>query len=470
MTNVSAPGQGTTQGPGLDPIPTGYMLANTSGATAVPYAVLIGAAGGGIIINTTAITGGTIGNVLYHKTADVVGELTTSGSGTVLVLATGASLVTPVLGAATATSINKVALTAPASSATLTIADGKTLTASNSITLAGTDSTTMTFPTTTATVARTDAAQTFTGIQTFNTAIASGSVAAMTATVGGGVPTPPNDATKYLNGQGAFTVPAGGGGGLTIGTTTITSGTDGRLLWDSGGTTLQETVGASYSSTTQTLTLTPTGNNSALVLTGTSVTTSNPVLSMTQTWNAGAVTFTGILLTVTNTASAAASNLIDLKVGATSEFSVTRAGNLTANGTASFAGSAATISGSGAIHADGTIDSLGDLRAGQSANINWTNRMRMTSPANGTIKLANDAVTAGGVIDVATDGTFKFFGRDGTTAAPIQGASYLSSAPTTGTAGTWKLGIRVAATVVLDTTQYIQLDVGGTLYKLGLVS
>lgn len=41
---------------------------------------------------------------------------------------------------------NKVTITAPATSATLTIADGKTLTANNSITFAGTDATTMTFP------------------------------------------------------------------------------------------------------------------------------------------------------------------------------------------------------------------------------------------------------------------------------------------------------------------------------------
>jgi hypothetical protein len=62
------------------------------------------------------------------------------------VLATSPTLTTPTIGVATATSINKVAITAPATSATLTIADGKTLTASNSITLAGTDATTMTFP------------------------------------------------------------------------------------------------------------------------------------------------------------------------------------------------------------------------------------------------------------------------------------------------------------------------------------
>ena len=60
------------------------------------------------------------------------------------------TLITPVLGVATATSINKVAITAPATSATLTIANGKTLTVSdsttlntNAITLAGTEILTM---------------------------------------------------------------------------------------------------------------------------------------------------------------------------------------------------------------------------------------------------------------------------------------------------------------------------------------
>lgn len=56
------------------------------------------------------------------------------------------------------------------------------------------------------------------------------------------------------------------------------------------------------------------------------VTTSSPVITATQTWNDGAVTFTGWKLNVTNTASAAASKLIDLQVGGVSQFSVTRAG------------------------------------------------------------------------------------------------------------------------------------------------
>ena len=92
----------------------------------------------------------------------------TSSTGTVaVVLSTSPTLVTPVLGVATATSVNKVALTAPATGSTLTIADGKTLTASNTLTLAGTDSTTMTFPSSSATVAGLAIAQSFTATQTF---------------------------------------------------------------------------------------------------------------------------------------------------------------------------------------------------------------------------------------------------------------------------------------------------------------
>ncbi len=116
-----------------------------------------------------------------------------TGSGA-LVFAVSPSFTTPSLGAATALTINRITFTQPAAGATLTIADGKTLTASNSITLAGTDGktltinhsltlsgtdgTVMTFPSTNATMARTDAAQTFAGTQTF-----SGSVVPATNTV-----------------------------------------------------------------------------------------------------------------------------------------------------------------------------------------------------------------------------------------------------------------------------------------------
>ena len=67
-------------------------------------------------------------------------------------------------------------LTITTTTGTLTIASGKTLTYNNSITIGGTDATTMTMPTTSATIARTDAGQTFTGTQAFATITASSTI------------------------------------------------------------------------------------------------------------------------------------------------------------------------------------------------------------------------------------------------------------------------------------------------------
>lgn len=128
------------------------LFSTTSLATATGLPIVAGTTG-----TLTVARGGT-------------GVTTSTGTGNV-VLSVSPTLVAPALGAATATSINKVALTAPATSATLTIANGKTLTANHSLTLAGTDSTVMTFPSTSAAIARTDAAQTFTGNQTVNGAV-----------------------------------------------------------------------------------------------------------------------------------------------------------------------------------------------------------------------------------------------------------------------------------------------------------
>jgi hypothetical protein len=122
------------------------------------------------------IVAGTTGTLSVARGG--TGVTTSTGSGSVVLdtspVLTSPTCITPTLGVATATSINKVAITQPATSATLTIANTKTLTISNSLTLAGTDATTMTFPSTSASIARTDAAQTFTGNQTFSGAFIQG--------------------------------------------------------------------------------------------------------------------------------------------------------------------------------------------------------------------------------------------------------------------------------------------------------
>lgn len=96
-----------------------------------------------------------------------------SGTGNVMRVASPTSTGTFTAATLVATTFNGNTFTT--GTGVLTIAAAKTLTANNSLTLAGTDGTTETFPSTSATIARTDAAQTFTGVQTFGTAIAVGS-------------------------------------------------------------------------------------------------------------------------------------------------------------------------------------------------------------------------------------------------------------------------------------------------------
>ncbi len=116
-----------------------------------------------ITVGSTLVASGTSTRVLYNN-AGTLGEYVVNGSGQVA-MTTGPTFTTPALGVATATSIN--GLTISTTTGTFTLTNGKTLTVAKSLTLDGTDSTTMTFPTTSATIARTDAGQTFTGTQTF---------------------------------------------------------------------------------------------------------------------------------------------------------------------------------------------------------------------------------------------------------------------------------------------------------------
>jgi hypothetical protein len=78
----------------------------------------------------------------------------------------------------------------------LVVANQKRIFLNNSLTLNGTDNTTMTFPTTNATIARTDAAQTFTGVQTFTTPVINGTP------TGTGVATAATANTLVLRGAG----------------------------------------------------------------------------------------------------------------------------------------------------------------------------------------------------------------------------------------------------------------------------
>jgi len=84
-------------------------------------------------------------DVLPNVQTAGVGPVKTTAAQLKTFMSSSPTLVTPTLGVASATSINKLTITAPTTSATLTIADGKTLTASNTLTFTGTDSSSVAF-------------------------------------------------------------------------------------------------------------------------------------------------------------------------------------------------------------------------------------------------------------------------------------------------------------------------------------
>ncbi len=144
------------------------------------------AVGGAALLPVSVANGGTGCTVAsitcFNNITGFSAAGTTGTTSTNLVFSTSPTLVTPALGVATATSVNGLVITT--TTGTLTIASSKVLTVNNSLNFSGTDATTMTLPTTSATLARTDVGQTFTGTNVFG-AVQGTSLALGGATIGG---------------------------------------------------------------------------------------------------------------------------------------------------------------------------------------------------------------------------------------------------------------------------------------------
>lgn len=205
---VVASGTGGKTGEFATGTGVGILTSGVLSYKANPSGAFVGDTDTQSLSNKTLVTPtiGSFANAVHNHTNSAGGgQLTiaafssTTGTGAV-VGATSPSLTTPSLGAATATSINKVAITAPATSATLTIANGKTLTANNSLTFAGTDSTTMTFPSGSGSVLTADSTATVTNKSISASQINSGVLG--TARLGSGTA----DSTKCLKGDSTWDV------------------------------------------------------------------------------------------------------------------------------------------------------------------------------------------------------------------------------------------------------------------------
>jgi hypothetical protein len=279
------------------------------------------------------------------------------------------TFVAPVLGAATATSINGLTITS--TTGTFTLTNGKTFSVSNTLTLAGTDGSTLNIGTggtlgtaafqnvaafvevadlgtnvlnflTTPNSANLEGAlpdKTGTGAAVFNTNAAFvnpdlGTPAAgdlsnctdlpITTGVSGLGTNVATALATNVGSAGAFVTFNGAGG--TPSSITLTNGTG---LPPAGVTGTAAILGTNTFTRRQTITQ-GTANEGIIASTGYSLTGANAqiMVDLAGTWNTTGVP-TAIKLNITNTASGTGSKLLDLQVGGTSKFNVDTDGYLT---------------------------------------------------------------------------------------------------------------------------------------------
>ncbi len=212
-------------------------------------------AGTGLTGTAASLTAGSVttnANLsgVITSSGNVTSITSQSGTGTTFVVTNSPTLVTPTLGVAAATSINKVNITSVGTSATLTILNGKTLTANNSLTLAGTDSTTITFQGTDTYVGRTTTDtltnKTFDTAGTGNSFLING-LAAVTNTGTGSVvrASSPTLVTPVLGtpASGVLTNCTGTASGLTAGTVTTNANLTGPITSVGNATSIASQTG-----------------------------------------------------------------------------------------------------------------------------------------------------------------------------------------------------------------------------------
>lgn len=312
------------------------------------------------------------------------------------------------------------------------------------------------------------------------------------------------------NGTLSWVVP--GGGGLTIGTTTITGGTDTRILRNNAGVLGEYTLtgtgtvavmqtgaalitpalgvatgtslalgGATIGSNVLAVTGSVLHNGvvgaSMLTLTGATQTASFPVLDATQTWNNAGVVFTALKVNITNTASATGSLLFDVQAGGISQFNVGKSGQLLANGSLVFGGSNSGLVGNNALTlgnqnsayyaAVRTDGGFGSLVADVAARIGFTSGAVYATSPDTMFSRAAAAAMQLGAADVATGAIAQTLQAQSNTGASTTGPDFTIL----GTGGTTAGGnLRLKTKATTTAADVLILTPSGLVQFLGSTS
>ena len=273
-----------------------------TGSGTITFAGTLNSANGGTGFSTY-----TTGDLLYASATNTLSKLAAGTNGYVLTLAAGVPTWAASTGGVTSFSAGTTGLT-PSTATTGAITLAGTLAIANG----GTGLTALGTGVQTALGVNTSTAGSFVVNGGALGTPSSGTLTNATGLPVGGISaTGTPSSTTYLRGDGSWQTISTG---LTVGTTPTSGGAAGQIMFDTGSV-LSESSALTFNSSTP-----------ALTLAGGTVTTSNPVLNLSQTWNAAGTTFTGLKFNVTNTASAAASLLMDLQVGGTSVFNIDKNG------------------------------------------------------------------------------------------------------------------------------------------------
>lgn len=173
---------------------------------------------------------------------------------------------------------------------------------------------------------------------------------------------------------------------------------------------------------------------------GTLTTTVTPYINHTATWNDGATIHQGILSNVTNTASSAASKLIDLQVGGVTQFNVTRAGAGTFAGGVSVSGPITAAVGAGTSYVALGAQSANPAASATSARVfadagGGFSFRNATAGTNGNVATFTDVMTAdrvftlpdaAGTVILTTTGTG--FSSGVQSSSPTAGIGYATGA------------------------------------------